>query len=322
MLKFDTKKKMFDEVQEAELKAEHILERYDLQEAIATCWELFKNELGLPNAFLVGQEVTPDEVTQGSIDLLAYDSDDSSLIVIELKRDKHKLQLLQALSYAAIVNRWDVESLISKIQSKYNPELEELQDLIRGSELASDVKVILIAEKFDPEVILTADWLSTNYSVNISAFSISLFTMGDTRFLSLDQKYPLKELQESYVARPGKKRARKPLDEIEWEDVIPKLQYPFARRGIELCQKIKPGEPGRRRFGTIRKKIDGFNWVSVNFRTKYINVYLCGQFEGNEDVLRSKFRDNLDISSWKDGVSCKVSTERQFEDLVRWLKLE
>jgi hypothetical protein len=56
MLKFDTGKKAFEKLETTELKAEKILERYDLQAAIANSWELFKNELGLPNAFLIGQE--------------------------------------------------------------------------------------------------------------------------------------------------------------------------------------------------------------------------------------------------------------------------
>ena len=91
-------------------------------------------------------------VTQDTLDLLAYDSYDSSLIVIELKRDKNKLQLLQALSYAAMVSRWDTDTLLSKIQEEYTTDQEELRELITNSDLGSDIKVVLIAEKFDPEV--------------------------------------------------------------------------------------------------------------------------------------------------------------------------
>ena len=191
MLKFNVDKKTFEKLKATELKAEKILERYDLQAAIANSWDLFKNEIGMPNAFLIGQEINPDIRTQDSIDLLAYDSDDSCLVVIELKRERHKLQLLQAIPYAAMVSQWDAETLISKIQQKYNPDLEELRDLISGSEMGSDVKIILIAETFDPEVIITADWLTENYSMSIAAFAISLLIMGEDKFVSLEQRYPL-----------------------------------------------------------------------------------------------------------------------------------
>ena len=91
MLKFDTIAGKFENVPQSNLKENNLLERYDLQTAIVGSWDLFKNEIGFPSAFLIGQEITPDNTTQNSIDLLAYDADDSSLIVIELKRDKNKL---------------------------------------------------------------------------------------------------------------------------------------------------------------------------------------------------------------------------------------
>jgi len=107
MLKFHETQKTFEKLDATEMKTENVLERYDLQEAIIQSWELFKNEIGLPSAFLIGDAINPHPSTQNTIDLLAYDPDDSSIIVIELKRDKHKLHLLQALSYAAMVNTWD-----------------------------------------------------------------------------------------------------------------------------------------------------------------------------------------------------------------------
>ena len=322
MLKYNLDEKTFENVQETELRAEHIQERHDLQKAIANSWELFKNELGFPNAFLIGQEIRPDNVTQDTLDLLAYDSYDSSLIVIELKRDKNKLQLLQALSYAAMVSRWDTDTLLSKIQEEYTADQEELRELITNSDLGSDIKVVLIAEKFDPEVILTADWLSSNYEVSVSAFALSLFATGDSNFLSLEQRYPLKELQETYVTRKRRRTVRSDAKDVEWQDVIPKLNYPFAQQGIELCQKIKAGEPWRRRFGQVRTNYDGFKWVSLNFRQKHINVYLCGVFDDNKEVLCSKFRGEMPINSWKDGLSCNITTQEQFDDLVKWLRLD
>ena len=59
MLKFDEKNKQFEKLNATELKAENILERYGLQETIVASWELFRNEIGLPTAFLIGDEVSP-----------------------------------------------------------------------------------------------------------------------------------------------------------------------------------------------------------------------------------------------------------------------
>jgi len=287
MLKFDENSRKFDKVAATEMKSENMLERYDLQEAIVESWELFKNEIGLPSAYLIGDEIAPHISTQNSIDLLAFNPDDSSLTVIELKRDRHKLHLLQAISYAAMVSTWDTEILISKIKNKCNPEPQELIDLINNNELNTDIKIMLIAEYYDPEVIITADWLSNNYSVDITAFAINLHKIGNEKFLTLEQSYPLKALTDVYEIRGKAKRKSRSnkAEEITWDDVLPKLEYSFARKGIELCSKIRAGEPSRRRFGSIRTNFDGFTWVSINFRRKYINVYLKGDFEGMQKLL-------------------------------------
>jgi hypothetical protein len=321
MLKFLDSEKAFQRVQPTEMKSEGIVERYDLQKSIVNSWDLFKNEIGLPSAFLVGEEVRPHESTQNAIDLLAFDPDDSSLIVIELKRDRHKLHLLQSLSYAAMVFTWDTDTLMAQVQPHTNPDYQELLDLIKDNEINPEVKIILVAEYYDPEVILTADWLSTRYGVNISIFSVAMHRLGTEMFLTVEQRYPLKGLKDTYEERSQNKRSKKVLESVSWDEVLPKLDYSFAQRGIELCSKIKIGEPSRRRFGSIRSNFDGFTWISLNFRQKYINVYMRGDFEGAQDHLQSKFAEDVSIGTWKNGYSILITTEQAFEDLVRWLKL-
>lgn len=315
MLKVNLEEKLFVNVPDTGLRGENILERHDLQKSIVNSWELFRNEINIPDTFLVGQEVTVDDITQNSIDLLAFDSSDSSLIVIELKRDKHKLQLLQALSYAAAISQWDSAALLSKIQKSSSSEQNELIEIIENSDLDGEIKVILIAEEFDPEVILTANWLSTTYSLSISAFSLNLFSAESSLFVIADQRYPLKELKDSYVQR--KKRTIDPNRDISWNDILPNLEYSFAERGIELCQKMMTGYPTHRRFRKANH--DGFKWINVNFRNKHINVYLFGD---NELKIQKYFGNEIAISSWRDGLSFNITTPDQFEALVKWLSIE
>ncbi len=322
MLKFDEARKQLQKLAATEMKAESVLERQDLQQAILRSWDLFKNEIGLPSAFLIAEEVKPHVSTQDAIDILAYDPDNSAMVVIELKRDKHKLHLLQALSYAAMISKWDTEMLISKIKREWNPEPQELIDLISSTELNSDIRILLVAEYYDPEVILTADWLSGTYAVDITAFTIRLHKIGEETFLTLDQRYPLRELADSYEVRRKNKAKKRPQDDVTWEDVLPTLEYQFAGRGIELCSRIRAGEPARRRFGSLRSDYDGFSWISINFRRKYINVYLKGDFDGAQDLIQGHFEEQLNIGTWRDGFSFQVETQSQFENLVSWLKLD
>ena len=324
MLRFEPEARRFTRVRDSGLKSEAILERYDLQRGIVDSWEAFRNELGFPSAFLVGEEIRPHPSTNDSLDLLAFDPDDSSLLLIELKRDRNKLQLLQALSYAAMLATWDTDKLISVVREKASPEQEELIELLQSTELNEHVKVILVAEAFDPEVIITADWLHRRYGVHVTAFALSLHSVGEDYFVHLDQRYPLRELEEAYDIRGGRTRRSRPErpTELGWADVIPSLEYPFAEEAVKLCTRIKPGDPARRRFGRFPVNRDGISWVALNFRKKYINIYLGGDLDGIEERLQSKFRDPIEILSWRDGYSFKIETQSHFDDLVKWLRFD
>jgi hypothetical protein len=320
MLKLNVSNKAFETLIQSGFKTENILERYDFQAAMVKSWEIVKNEIGLPTSYLIGEEINPHKSVGNSIDLLAFNPDDSSLVVIELKRDKNKLQLLQSLSYASMIAQWDKETLISKIQRPINPESSELVDLINNNELNNEVKIILISELFDPEVIITTDWLN-NYGLNITAFSVSVHKLEEQIFVSFEQRLPLKELADVYEERGRKANISRKKSSISWEEVLPKLKYKFAAKALELCRKEKEGEPSRRRFGNIRSNYDGFDWISINFREKYLNIYIKGEPENAKEFLKSKFSDSLEILQWQEGYSFKIDKEKQFDELAKWMKL-
>lgn len=322
MLKFDLENKKFEKLVESNLTNEQILERYDFQEAIINSWETVKNNLNLPGAYLIGKEIKPHSSVKDSIDLLAFDPNDSSLIVIELKRKKDKLQLLQALSYAAMVSTWDNNRLISKIQQDINPEPEELIDLINNNELNIDIKIILVSELYDPEVIITAEWLSNKYGIDITAFAVSLHKLEKQYFVNFEQKLPLKELADVYEERGIRTKSKKRTKDITWDDVIPKLKYKFGKRAVELCLTEKEGDASRRRFVGFRSNYDGFDWISINFREKYLNIYIKGKPENAEQILQEKFSSKIEISTWADGFSFNIDKEKQFNELVNWLKIK
>jgi len=321
MLKLNTEHKTFETLLQSEFKTENILERYDFQAAMVKSWETVKNELGLPTSYLIGQEINPHKSVGNSIDLLAFNPDDSSLIVIELKRDKNKLQLLQALSYASMVSKWDKEMLISEIQRPINPDSSELIDLINNNDLNSEVHIILVSELYDPEVIITAEWLTNNYGLNITAFSVSVHKMEEQIFVHFDQRLPLKELGDVYEERGRKSKLNSSKKSENWEDVLPKLKYKFAKRALDLCLKEKDGDPSRRRFVGFRSNFDGFTWISISFREKYLSIYIKGRPENAENFLKSKFTDSIEISHWQEGYSFKIDKEKQFEELAAWLKM-
>jgi hypothetical protein len=78
-------------------------ERAHLQQLVfRNTGQFFQKECG-ENLFVLNEEVKPSDLVGDRIDLLAVDSDGAT-VIIELKRGSDKLQLLQALSYAAMLS--------------------------------------------------------------------------------------------------------------------------------------------------------------------------------------------------------------------------
>ena len=196
---------------------------------------------------------------------------------------------------------------------------ETLKDIINNNKLSEDIKIILIAESFEPEVIITAEWLNNKYGVNIKAFIVDLYKHDNQYFVNFEQKFPLKELKDIYEKREKQKRPQ--TNNLTWEDIIPKLKYEFGERAIRLCLTEKEGDPSRRRFSYFRSKYDGFSWINLSFRTEYINVYIKGNPDNAEQLLKSKFSSQIDVSTWQDGLSINISSETQFEELAAWLNI-
>jgi hypothetical protein len=167
-------------------------------------------------------------------------------VVIELKRDRHKLHLLQALSYAAMVWTWD-EDMLKTIAGQ-----DADDDLINSIENRSDdasPRIVLIAADYDPEVILTADWLSAQHGVDIYCFSLWMQKHGDDRLVRFQLDYPLRELQDVYRIRQRVRAAAASAPSGQtWEDVKQWIDFDWGNWFIDLCRQVKEGQPQRRRF--------------------------------------------------------------------------
>ena len=93
MLRIEKENKRFVRLEPTSLTELSLLEREHLQEFILHSPDQFFEEVGSP-LFLAGSEVRPSDSVQDRIDLLAIDKE-GALVVVELKRGNHKLQLLQ-----------------------------------------------------------------------------------------------------------------------------------------------------------------------------------------------------------------------------------
>jgi hypothetical protein len=311
-----------EKIDDTDMTSEKILERSDLQEYIVNSWDLFSSEISLPGAYLIGKEIQPHESVKDRIDILSLDQNESSLVVIELKRGKDKNQLLQAISYAGMVNTWTVDDIIKRIENN-----DELKDSLNSDEFKNSpnsnefkIKIILISESYEPEALMAADWLKITYGVDITAFSVCLHKINDHIYLDIDQKYPLQELSDAYEARNKKILDTGQLKRT-WDDIKKKLDYEFGIEGIDRCLKRSNGDSGRSRFVSIASKGD-FKNIIINFRYKYINVVTTTiNKEDGKKYLEKTFSSKVKITEWKGGLSFNIDNKEDFKKLMEWLEL-
>jgi len=318
MLKYQSTAKTLEPISTTTLQQAHILERADLQEAIVTSWDAFCEEIGLEELFLVGTEIIPHNSCANRIDILAL-SRDGVPFVFELKRHRNRLQLLQALSYAAMVANWNQERYLDALAGKVDEQSEELRSLLEddGFELGTP-EIVLIAESFDPEVILTSDWLA-EFEIPISAFAITAVTHKGETLLAVDQKFPLLGLDDVYVKRNNGNQSTK--EGTTWEQALEKVDFSFAARAVKIFTKQVQGSPHRRAFFYIYAS-SPIGRLDIRFRRSYLKVYTKVQSPEAEKALRDNFGTVIPINAWGNentknkGFTFTIETEEQFETFL------
>ena len=111
-MRIDRSGKSFIALEPITMRGAGYWERRDLQEMISRAPGAFCQELG-EYIHLVGTEIKPNDFVQDRIDLLGIDPDGAA-VVIEIKRDSHKLHLLQALAYASMIAKWEPKRFIEE----------------------------------------------------------------------------------------------------------------------------------------------------------------------------------------------------------------
>lgn len=282
-------------MEEGTLVDEGILERDDLQDMMVRSWTAFSSELGFSALKLIGTEVVPDDSCRDRIDILAFDEDDGRPAVIELKRESHKLQLLQALSYAAMVSRWQEEDYRRALGSTDD---EDLLASIGSVEDELSPRVILVAEAFDPEVIITADWLSSRHDVDIRCFSLRVLKLGEHRHMSLRLDYPLRVLDDLYRRR-GRAREEQ-ATERTWDEVKQWVAYDWGADLIDLhLEHGKTGDPRRRRLNSLGPLEGGSYYLTLNKRRVAVSIGLRPDEDQDERLSWWQSRiPNADMTTW------------------------
>lgn len=315
MLRIDRNEKKLVKLEGPSLPDQGITEAYDLQKMIRNSPDAFFKEMG-EKLLLLGEEIRPATFVDDRIDLLAVDQQ-GALVVIELKRGSHKLQLLQALAYAGMVAQWEHETTVAQRQKFVGLAEEEVEEEIEQflledvANLNDSQRVILIAEDFEYEVLVTAEWLTETYGVDIRCHRIALSVQDDMEFLSCTCIYPPPEISE-HARKRGRKGVAKELKWSDWNEALDKIGNEAVAEFFR--RELAAGRENHLGHRDLFYRINNHRRFFVGARKNSAYVWQYRRFPGDEHYWAEKIGSHLDAEPVKDGKALRfhLSSAKDF----------
>ncbi len=320
MLRIDRNGRALQRIETRSLGDAGLRERADIQAMLVNSWPMFTAELG-EDLLLLGQEISPSDSVADRIDVLALD-EQGSLVVVELKRGSHRLQLLQAIAYAGMIMRWPAkritETLAATDRSDQAAAEEKLEEFLGGNVAGVNrrQRVLLLAEGFDAAVLAAAEWLSERHMVDIRCHRLSLFSDCGADYLGIVQVYPP-------PPAIGEARAVSGEGFADWEAMLRTLLNP------ELAAFVKGqiGKPGRRdkfRQGTIRLWRGGRRLFYIGIKREFARVVQVGRFDDDIQFWRSRLSPLAGVAerNGRSEVTFRLRAASDFEAFDRAFDIE
>lgn len=278
MLRVDRSTGKLTKLSEPTLAGAGLDERSALQELILRNPVAFFEHECNEALFIVGDEVEPSTEVGDRIDLLAVDSRGWA-VVVELKRGSHKLQLLQSLSYAAMISDWPREQFESLVPTARREAFSDFVNEHEFEEINEFQRVILIAESFDFEVLKTAAWLTDSYGLNITCYKLQLAQDGNNgpEYLTAVQVFPPRELA-TQARRRGALRSERSTKFPDIEELLPSCGNQDIATYFASSLSLRRN---RRRDSIVYPPVGKMRF-RVMPRNGYARVSQLGRFEGDQ----------------------------------------
>lgn len=316
MLRVDKNKKTMVVLPTTKMSDEGWLERH-LQDLIVNSADDFAKEIGKP-LMIIGKEVSPSGEIPDRIDLLAIDSGGAA-VIIELKRDENKLQLLQSITYASMVATWKLDQFVKCLMSFRGISEDDARQQLSAfleedglEHINEDQSVILMAEAFDYCILATAKWLQEKYGVDISCIRVELAASEDAQLLTCSQIFPTREIAEQ--AEPRRIRSGTSHVYTTWEEVLERAQNK-AVRDFFLSERDRGGENRLKTDPHFRYRVNGKQRWSVVPRQKHASVWQSGRFENDIEYWTQRLGKDAEVRpvDSEQSLAFNLSRAAQFE---------
>lgn len=282
-------------------------EREHLQRMIVNSPAVFFGEIG-ESLLIVGEETRPrPEFVDDRIDVLALDPSGAA-VVVELKRDRDKLQLLQALTYAAMVRTWgrdDFAKAYADLRQVGLDEADEALDQFLGASVETinpRQRLVLVAEHFDFEVLATAEWLSEGYGVEIRCVRISLRKDGDAHYLGAETIFPLSPLfDHAWRRRAAVSGTSGQLPASNWDEIYERITDPAIREFAETIAPTLPPKDANPKYWTLHLRVGDKRTVQVELRYTFAYVWQSPRLKGDAEFWQDRLGPEIDLQTVNGG---------------------
>lgn len=267
-----------------------------------------------PETLVISEEFSNWDRSDRRIDLLGVDRQ-ARLVVVELKRtvnDSHAD--LQALRYAAMVSRMTFDEATETLRRYYGLRQRDddptasLLEFLGWSEptdgrFGEDVRIVLAAADFSPEVTSTVLWLNER-DLDFRCVKLQPYRLGDSLLLDVQQIIPLPEVADYQIQIRQKQRETRAAAEhsADWtrydvhtrDEVHQRLSkrdvmYVVCRYLVD--QGVAPEElekaAGRTLFESIEGQIDGVSFRAEIVRRRPNDSIAVKRFFSGDDQLLS-----------------------------------
>ncbi len=311
MLKLDRDKQTFSLLDTPTLADVSITERYDLQEFISNSAEEFFKEIG-QELFLLGKEVEPSKNVQDRIDLLAVDKE-GTCVVVELKRGNHKLQMLQTISYTAMLSQWDPDNFLQLLDDDQQEALLDFLEVDREN-INRQQRIILFAEAYDYALLIGAEWLSEQYGLDITCCRIAIAkdSATNTEYLVCSNVFPAPELVKEAVSRGRKRTGTSKIKWPDWEAALSDVANNAVASYFK--QEVAASRESYLRKRMLRYRVAGKRRWFVTASKKHAYAWQNGRFDGDVEFWKQGLSESDGVKLVKNGECLRVFLKTE-EDL-------
>lgn len=204
------------EVAPGKYKDLNVLETEHIESWLESVPQILGEEL-----LVIGSQFAKFDKSNKRLDILALDRA-GQLVVVEVKRDSSGTdQEIQALHYAAYCSTFKLEDVVEiYAQATYGQIGDEalekarqalpdfaIEGSLEGFDEDSQVRIMLLARSFRPEVTATVLWLIETWGLDISCVELVPYERNGELLLSASKRIPLPNAEDFQIKKAAKQKS-------------------------------------------------------------------------------------------------------------------